>query len=382
MKAKMTALLSLLMIVMMLLCVAGCDEIGGEPRRTWRNPHDVSDYDDDEDIDEDNDVRTDSKEKIKIVKSATSSMKYDNYKNGLVELDIPSGWKVEVAPVDYIHYSFKVYNPKDKDYWFLFGLKQEGFLKSEKARKTFASYYPDAMFSKLSPVNPQTAEAFYKVWDKNVKLSNETELKTNYFPYLKKFKVIEKLGKSGMGGDVLRASFKNSSGEAMQGLFTATVMSSGTYYLNEKKFDLTSKKIDVAPLNVYHIVLMTAPDAEFNNWQSIMDHCIGTITFSKTFVNGFNSEEGHLKSTIIANQKIYDSMSDMIMDSWEKRNNSYDIISQKQSDATLGYERVYDTETGNVYRAYNGFTDDYSGSRYQSISDDMYTKPIEGYIQK
>ena len=72
----------------------------------------------------------------------------------------------------------------------------------------------------------------------------------------------------------------------------------------------------------------------------------------------------------------------MIMDSWEKRNNSYDIISQKQSDATLGYERVYDTETGDIYKAYNGFTDDYHGDRYKTITDDMYTQATAGYIEK
>ena len=55
----------------------------------------------------------------------------------------------------------------------------------------------------------------------------------------------------------------------------------------------------------------------------------------------------------------------------EKRNASFDIMSQKQSDATLGYERVYDTETNEVYKAYNGFTDDYDGERYKPITDDM-----------
>ena len=377
MKNRLAGFLCLLLCVTMLLGMTGCGSIrrraGG-----WRTPRDVSGINDDEDDDDDDDLD----DEVTIVKSAASKIQYDRYDNGLVSLDIPSGWKVEVAPVDYIHYSFKVYNPKDRDYWFLFGLKQEGFLKSEKARKTFASYYPDAMFSKLSPIDPQTTQAFYKVWNKNVKLSNETELKTNYFPYLNKFKVIENLGKSMLGGDILRASFKNDDGEAMQGLVTASVMSSGSYMLNTNPFDLNSKKVDVAPLNVYHIILMTAPDDEFNNWQSVMDHCISTVTFSQAFVNGFNSEEKQLTSTIIANQKVYDGISDMIMDSWEKRNNSYDITSQKRSDATLGYERVYDTETGDVYRAYNGFTDDYTGSRYQTITDDMYTKPIEGYIQK
>ena len=58
------------------------------------------------------------------------------------------------------------------------------------------------------------------------------------------------------------------------------------------------------------------------------------------------------------------------------------IISQKQSDATLGYERVYNTETGEVYKAYNGFTDYYHGSKYQPITDDMYGTKISGYIEK
>ena len=319
---------------------------------------------------------------VKIVKSETSKISFDDYNNGLVSLKIPKGWKVEVAPADYIHYSFKVYNPNNPNYMFLFGLKQEGFLKSERARSTYAKYYPDAIFSKLAAIDPQTTEAFYKVWNTNAKLSNETELKTNYFPYFNEFTVIENLGTTTLGGDILRATFKDSEGKLMQGLFTSTVMSIGTYYINTNIWNLTSPKVDVSPLNVYNIILMTTPDDDFNNWQKILDYCIGTIEFSDKFIQGFNNEETTLVKTIQANQKIYDSISDMIMDSWEKRSNSYDIISQKQSDATLGYERVYDTQTGEVYRAYNGFTDNYKGNRYQTITDDMYTSPISGYIEK
>ena len=319
---------------------------------------------------------------VKIVKSETSKITFDDYNNGLVSLKIPKGWKVEVAPVDYIHYSFKVYNPNNPNYIFLFGLKQEGFLKTEKARKTWASYYPDAMFGKLAAIDPQTTEAFYKVWDKNVKLSNETELKTNYFPYLNEFTVIENLGATPLGGDILRATFKDKDEKLMQGLFTSTVKSIGTYYINTNIWNLTSPKVDVSPLNVYNIIFMATPDEDFNNWQKILDYCIGTIEFSDKFIQGFNKEESTLVATIQANQKIYDSISDMIMDSWEKRSNSYDIISQKRSDATLEYERVYDTKTGEVYKAYNGFTDNYKGNRYQTITDDMYTTPISGYIEK
>lgn len=72
---------------------------------------------------------------------------------------------------------------------------------------------------------------------------------------------------------------------------------------------------------------------------------------------------------------------DGIMSSWDSRNKSIDIISQKQSDATLGYERVYDTRTKEIYRAAKGFTSSYKG--YKPVTDDnMYTTPISGYIEK
>ena len=93
---------------------------------------------------------------VKINLAETKKMEYEEYNNGLVSLKIPKGWKVDVAPADYIHYSFKVYNPEKQDYLFLFGLKQEGFLKSEKARSTYAKLYPSAVFSKLAAINPQT----------------------------------------------------------------------------------------------------------------------------------------------------------------------------------------------------------------------------------
>ncbi len=74
---------------------------------------------------------------------------------------------------------------------------------------------------------------------------------------------------------------------------------------------------------------------------------------------------------------------DGIMSSWESRSKSQDIMSQKQSDATLGYERVYDTETGEVYKATNGFSDAYDGKRYKPVTDgSMYALPTSGYIEK
>lgn len=321
------------------------------------------------------------KERVKVVKNESSKIEYEKYDNGLISLEIPKGWKVEIPQVDYIHYTFKLYNPDNPKYMLLFGLKQEGFLKTEKARSTYESYYPDAIFSKLTAIDPQTTEGFFNAWNSNAKFSNENELKYNYFPYLNDLEIIENLGSNILGGDILRITY-NDDDIKMQALATASVKDIGSYYINTNIFNLFSEKVDVMPLNVYNIIVMSSPDEDFINYQSILDHSLSSLEFSEQFVSGFNKEETTLVSTIQANQKVYDQVSDMIMDSWEKRNNSYDIISQKQSDATLGYERVYNTDTGEIYKAYNGFTDEYDGTKYQPITDDMYNLPTSGYIEK
>lgn len=322
------------------------------------------------------------KKDVKITKNEASQITYDTYDNGLVSFKYPKGWKVEVAPADYIHYSFKVYNPENPTYMILFSLKLEGFNKSEASKNWQKTYYPNVIFASTPVINPQTTEGFYNVWNETAEYVNTNDFGSGYYPKLNNFNVIENLGTNVIGGDILRATYTDENGKSAQGLFTASVMSAGTYYVNSNMFNLFSEKIDVWPLMVYNIILMTAPDEEFNNWQSILDYCISTIEFSDKFVNGFNSEESQIMSTIQANQKVYNEMSDMIMDSWEKRNDSYDRISQKQSDATLGYERVYDTDTGEIYKADLGFTDSYTGSKYKPITEDMYTLPTTGYIEK
>ena len=320
-----------------------------------------------------NTLRTKDGKLLTVREVETKKIEYEDFNNGYLKMQIPKGWKLEVPnTVTFSGYTFKLYNPNDKNYLIEFSLALTGFLKTEAARKKYASIYPSAVFGQLAAIDPQTTEQFYKVWSTNARVSNKA-INQEFFVYLDQFEMIENLGKTNLGGDVIRGKFLNDKQEPMQGLFTASISDNGSYYM----FGL-----DLAPLNSYHNIIMYAPDAEFNNWQAIYDHCIASIEFTEAFLKGFNSEQSSQVATVQANAKIYDEISDMIMDSWNKRSNSYDIISQKQSDATLGYERVYDTQTGEVYRAYNGFSDEIYGNRYQTVTDDMYTSTISGYIEK
>ena len=164
-----------------------------------------------------------------IRKASNKEITYEKFDNGLISLDIPKGWKVTIPKkVTYSGYSFKVYNPENKNYTFMFSLGLSGFLKSEAARKKWASLYPSAVYGQLAAIDPQTTEQFYKVWNTNAKVGNEM-IKEEFFEYFNNFEMIENLGKNELGGDIIRGKFTNDKEEVMQGLFTASIFDAGSY---------------------------------------------------------------------------------------------------------------------------------------------------------
>ena len=127
---------------------------------------------------------------------------------------------------------------------------------------------------------------------------------------------------------------------------------------------------------------ITSAKDKFIDYKDMLLECINSIKFTDSYVNKTiddgNTQTKNALALSASIQKSFDSY----MSACENRSKTYDIMSQKQSDATLGYERVYDTKTNEIYKAYNGFTDDYDGKRYQSITDDMYALKTSGYIEK
>ena len=313
---------------------------------------------------------------IKIVKSEASQIEFEDFSNGDITLKKPKGWKVDTLG-DYIHYTIKVYDPNNPTYQFFFNMKTEGYNKSEDAKRWQQKYYPNNMFAKTSVIATKDTLGFYKIFNDLGTLNNTS---TFTFPTLTDFTVTDNLGKGSLGGDMLRATFKDANGKEGEGIFTAYVYDVGSYYVSENI--ISGKKIDIQYLNVYDAIFITAPKDEFIDWQDTLNTICSSLEFTDIFINGFNQQQDAVMKNFQQIRAIGNQISDGIMDSWNKRNKSFDIMSQKQSDATLGYERVYDTETNEIYKAYNGFTDDYDGERYKSITDDMYSQKTSGYIEK
>ena len=164
-------------------------------------------------------------------------------------------------------------------------------------------------------------------------------------------------------------------------MFTASIVDFGSFdlaYYNGNPFE----GYDCGYYMAYNVTIVSAPKDLFLDWSKTLLTCISSLQFSDSFVDTAIKSSNDQVALSRQISKNFNEVMDGFMASWENRNRSFDIMSQKQSDAILGYERVYDTDTNEIYKATNGFMDAYDEDRFKPISEDMYSEPISGYIEK
>ncbi len=323
--------------------------------------------------------------KVKIVANDVSKLSLEKYENDVFSMKKPKEWTVESAGVG-IYYAIKVYNPKDTNEGIFLMLKMQPLLKSAAAKKYWQDYSTlsggqYSLFADAVVLDTPTTETFYQKFNEIGSYMNKIEptLSNFNFPTYSNFsKKDEQVSSASMknvalDSKVLRATFTGSNGKTGEGMFLASIVNFGNQYLGG---------IDCTYYMVYDIMTITANENEFIDYKDILLESINSIEFSDSYVKKtIDDGNAQTKRSLELSASIQKSF-DSYMSAWENRNKTYDIMSQKQSDATLGYERVYDTETGDIYKAYNGFTDDYDGERYKNITDNMYAEKTSGYIEK
>ena len=325
-------------------------------------------------------------DKVKIVKSEVQEITLEDYSTEVFSMKIPKGWTVQSGGQG-IYYAIRVTDPKNENNQVFLMLKIQPILKSQSAKKAWQDYAILAggaqynLFSKAPVLESATTEGFFQVFgDVSSFINNiESSLASFKFPTFNNFTKLEEsesqvsLKSVAMDSKVLRATFTGSKGEAGEGMFLATVVNFGNSY---------QMGVDMGYYMIYDITAITSKKDEFINYQDILMKCVNSIEFTDSYVKKtIDDSNAQTQQSLQINAQVQAAF-DSYMSAWNNRSKTYDIMSQKQSDATLGYERVYDTDTGEIYKAYNGFTDDYSGNRYKSVTDDMYTKSTSGYIEK
>lgn len=326
-----------------------------------------------------------SEKSVNIKKSESSNIKLVNYNGGEFTMKIPEGWTVSKGGTG-MFYGIRVYDPKDDRNQIFYILKEQPFYKSANAENLYklSLGYSIGIYIGGEPTTEQIFKVNNDFANKVMELQGNGALEYNGFdfPYINNFNVVESyegnsvLHNQALDDKVLRATFNNGSSQndgESEGLFNACVVDFGTLGYGNDQFSYYM---------AYNVSGITTSKDNLINYEKILLESLNSIEFStsyaKTTVDGINQQTNNALN--IANQlsQAYKSYND----AWSNRQKSYDIMSQKQSDATLGYERVYDTETGEIYKAYNGFTDNYKGNRYKTISDSQYTESIAGYIEK
>ncbi len=311
---------------------------------------------------------------LRIRPAEAKHVKFVKYRDpsGYFTMNVPMGWRVKTGlkpdgKFDIISYAITVYDPKRPERELYFCLNNAIGLKSVEARNWYArSYGPGSYFAKMPVLTELSTAGFFAAMGP-------------LFGY-RQFTVLERLGRSSLGGDVVVAECTTASGRRVQGLYHATVTSMSRP-VQVNPFNARAGMVDVGPITEFSILSETAPKEEFIDWQPVLDKCFASIAFTAAFHQQRREAWARMMGTSKYIMQTADSIRGMIMDSYNRRNATYDVLSQKRSDATLGYERVQDTETGEYYRAENGFTDWYKGTRYRPASEKAaYLTPVSGYI--
>lgn len=286
---------------------------------------------------------------------------------GYTSVKVPDTWHVDFLMVDLIGYGIIAYDETCPDRIFIFRLLASPFLKSKAAHdfwsKNASGNYMGGTndFVNNPYLSTPTTEGFF------------AECAGSYMNINDFAKIATLEENNPIFGDILEGSCKSPNGNYVTGVFGGTVWNTIDYPMNG---------IDCGWYSVSNLLVMAAPEEDYTNWIPVMTEIFNSIYFSEEFMQERNREWAQIIGTSQYLSKMADQMGDMIMDTWNRSNETHDILSQMRSDSTLGRERVVDNETGDIYYAPNGFSDEYYGTRYSALpeNDPRYRNPVAGTL--
>lgn len=310
-----------------------------------------------------------------VTKNTPLQLQTTLYDGVFFSLNLPAGWVIETTG-EYTLFGFHAYDPNIPERQIFFYCKHHPLLKSMDAQQVFqrnadmvGSYDPYLYHQWAdTPVllEPTTDYFFYIYNDYNNFLNNYGL--NHQLPVMNDISILEKYPNNTptafntLDNSIVRASFNSANGVECEGLMAGQVVNYGT--------DTYSVPgVDMGTYAVYNCNGVIAPAGEFNELREQLMACLASFNFTEEYVRQAQQNAAEETSAILAMSRQMQAAYDSYNAAWSARQTSYDIISQKNSDATLGYDRLYDPDTGEVYRAELGFYDSYD------INRDQYNNP-------
>ena len=317
------------------------------------------------------------------------SLTEQNYMNIFTAL-VPEGWQITTGGTDWYLWT-RIYDPSNPSLQVFTAISTTCILKSDKA-KAFYEWAYDISYDKTLYASTKdmvvnedgdVEEFFEDYMDYIAWIAQYDPTFAGFdFPLIKDFEDIEdwdidnELSAIAKDNKMIHAEFNEGlSMQRSEGLFTATFT---------EGISMMDPGYDCGFYILYNINGITAPYGMLVEYEEVLRKIIGSIAYTEDFVNtAMRNQQTVFENAMQINQ-IMQQTSQIIVDGWNDRQKTYDRISQAYSDSTLGYDRYYDTVTGEVYRVEYGVMDNYTGDRYQLIENDsdLYSLPVSGYVFK
>ena len=298
---------------------------------------------------------------------------------GNFTMQVPKGWVVSSGGFDLLHW-IHACDPKRPELGVFTLLKTECLLMNRASKAFYEGKRGFALYTMFADmIVAEKVEDFYAQFTPFCEFAATWE--KSYagfaFPRIDGFELVEKravrTAMSGVALDdaLLRGSFTDPLTKRRgEGLFTGTLCR-GIMMGN------------VGCNIMYNISGVTAPEGELGDWAATLAKVLGSVRYSEAFEETARRDQ-QIRSA--GNAKLAQTMretSEIVARGWEERQKGFDARVGKRADATLGYERVVEKDSGKVYRAYNGFLDTPDAQkRFHTAPDEAYSRPIEGTIER
>lgn len=301
-------------------------------------------------------------------------LKLEEFDGGFFSINKPKGWEVITAGAC-ANFAFLVRDPSQPlRQLFYFGEVGPVYMAEEQKQIDYQYMamggYPVTWID-MPVVNPLTPSNFLRQFH----LIAQTEVARAFMPQCPRLENLDIISAAAqrpsiVGGQttLIRALFAEH-GHLGEGLFLVTVApllpftggpGGGTAY-------------------GFLITGITAPRREFRDVEGQLIKAVESFTISQSYVSDCMRQQTPTYEGILKAGKTLSDASDIIMQGWESRNRTDDIIAEKRSDAILGNERLYDPETGEVYEFKNGFYDRYQLGANQYEMNNLQPLPADNY---
>ncbi len=330
--------------------------------------------------------------KLNVEPADPVQLKLGEYDGGFFTMKKPLNWVIETTG-EYENFGYRLYDPDCPAKQIFFYGNMKPFLKSNEAKEAWKNYIAGGGFAEAqlyadAPVlSPATTEQFYYIFNDFASLALRYGINHN-FPSFDNLEVVETMPRNSpiasaaLDDSILRGLF-TCDNIPCEGLFAASV------------FDLMKSymyNVDAGYYAVYIITGISAPADEFYLLKDTLAESLASFQFTEEYIQqGVVQNIWETKAALQVGKTLSEAY-DSYNQAWSSRQKVYDTLSQKRSDATLGYDRLYDTETGDIYRAELGFFDEYDIHRKEYVNPnlqlvpddnyDLYEKNISGYIYK